>query len=519
MKSIYKLSLLACLGGLSLTTQAQTSYNAGLLMENQLNGTARFMGMGGAMSALGADLSTLATNPAGIGLYRSNDVAFSLGWFQPTAKAEFNGESTDTKHSKFSFDQIGFVYSSKVGNRTAIRFLNFGFNYRKVKNFNSDFDMIGPMPSGDSYSHNIRANLQAAGNTPEDFDNVLNSNNPLADTNYSWLSILAGETGYVSPGLDNKDFDTWGADYIGFHSENRGGINAYDFNLALNIKDRVYLGVTLGVYDLDFDRYSYYYERLFSDKLPDESPLMTLENQYSLEGSGFDIKLGLIFRPMEYSPLRIGLAVHTPIWYNLSQCYAAAMGMQDYQGQDWNSSTGFTDWYDYSLRAPWKFNLSAAYTFGQNVALDAEYEYADYSKAKFTDPNGYDLDYSNQLVSEDLKGVHSFRIGVEGRIFDDISLRAGYGYTSALYKELAYKYDAPTAIETDIDYMNNYDAHSLSLGLGLRFGGFYADMAYVYTHQKADFYPYSNMIFEQADPLTKVTHADNRAVFTLGYRF
>ena len=125
MKSIYKLSLLACLGGLSLTTQAQTSYNAGLLMENQLNGTARFMGMGGAMSALGADLSTLATNPAGIGLYRSNDVAFSLGWFQPTAKAEFNGESTDTKHSKFSFDQIGFVYSSKVGNRTAIRFLNF----------------------------------------------------------------------------------------------------------------------------------------------------------------------------------------------------------------------------------------------------------------------------------------------------------------------------------------------------------------------------------------------------------
>ena len=238
MKSIYKLSLLACLGGLSLTTQAQTSYNAGLLMENQLNGTARFMGMGGAMSALGADLSTLATNPAGIGLYRSNDVAFSLGWFQPTAKAEFNGESTDTKHSKFSFDQIGFVYSSKVGNRTAIRFLNFGFNYRKVKNFNSDFDMIGPMPSGNSYSHNIRANLQAAGNTPEDFDNVLNSNNPLANTNYSWLSILAGETGYVSPGQDNKDFDTWGADYIGFHSENRGGINAvggFDRELELSL--------------------------------------------------------------------------------------------------------------------------------------------------------------------------------------------------------------------------------------------------------------------------------------------
>jgi len=35
--------------------------------------------MGGAMGALGGDISTMGTNPAGIGLYRSNDVMTSFG--------------------------------------------------------------------------------------------------------------------------------------------------------------------------------------------------------------------------------------------------------------------------------------------------------------------------------------------------------------------------------------------------------------------------------------------------------
>ncbi len=36
------------------------------------------MGMGGAFGALGGDLSTLSQNPAGIGVYRSNELGFTL---------------------------------------------------------------------------------------------------------------------------------------------------------------------------------------------------------------------------------------------------------------------------------------------------------------------------------------------------------------------------------------------------------------------------------------------------------
>ena len=37
-----------------------------------IGGTARFMGAGGAMGALGADFGTLSTNPAGLAMFRLN---------------------------------------------------------------------------------------------------------------------------------------------------------------------------------------------------------------------------------------------------------------------------------------------------------------------------------------------------------------------------------------------------------------------------------------------------------------
>ena len=41
---------------LPLCLSAQNMYNVSSILENDLNGTARYVGMGGSMSALGADL-------------------------------------------------------------------------------------------------------------------------------------------------------------------------------------------------------------------------------------------------------------------------------------------------------------------------------------------------------------------------------------------------------------------------------------------------------------------------------
>lgn len=53
-----------CSALLALPAMAQETYENSRLLGNDLNGTARYVGMGGAMEALGADLSTIRTNPA-----------------------------------------------------------------------------------------------------------------------------------------------------------------------------------------------------------------------------------------------------------------------------------------------------------------------------------------------------------------------------------------------------------------------------------------------------------------------
>ena len=80
----------------------------------------------------------------------------------------------------------------------------------------------------------------------------------------------------------------------------------------------------MGIYDLKYDRFTSYTEEL-NDDYGEDNGGYTLDNYYSLEGTGVDLKLGVIVRPLEESPFRIGLAVHTPTWYELSESYNATL--------------------------------------------------------------------------------------------------------------------------------------------------------------------------------------------------
>lgn len=141
MKKV-KMIILAALSVSALTgIQAQTLYDASRLLDNDLNGTARFVGMGGAMGALGGDISTMGTNPAGIGIYRSNDAMISFGFKSLNTESKLGSSTNETDKFRGSFDNLGFVFSNKIGNRTALKYVNFGFNYHKAKSFDKDMVM------------------------------------------------------------------------------------------------------------------------------------------------------------------------------------------------------------------------------------------------------------------------------------------------------------------------------------------------------------------------------------------
>ena len=72
-----KLFAIAAIVVATMPAAAQETYENAKIVQEDLNGTARYVAMGGAMEALGADISTIGTNPAGIGMFRHSNISLS----------------------------------------------------------------------------------------------------------------------------------------------------------------------------------------------------------------------------------------------------------------------------------------------------------------------------------------------------------------------------------------------------------------------------------------------------------
>lgn len=206
MKTKYILLTLCTLGAMQMS--AQTVYDGAALSQKDLNGTARFVGMGGAMGALGGDLTTMGVNPAGIGIYRSNDASLTMGYSITGAESNYGGFKQENNKYRFSFDNAGVVISTKIGNQTALRYMNFGFNYRKAKSFYKNMSMAGilgavQMDDG-SWQSMSQARMMAQqasngqawlfGATGEQFN--YGSNDIYTDADAGWLGAMGYQGAY-----------------------------------------------------------------------------------------------------------------------------------------------------------------------------------------------------------------------------------------------------------------------------------------------------------------------------------
>jgi long-subunit fatty acid transport protein len=363
--------------------------------------------------------------------------------------------------------------------------------------------------------------------------------NLLEHGNVGWLAALGWMGWLYNPVKDNPGYTGHLPRAYGkFYSKESGGIDEFDFNMAFNFSERVYLGFTLGLYDVNYKKYSIY----------DESyPMYGASWGYSLEswnrtvGSGFDLKLGAIVRPFEYSPLRIGVAIHTPTYYTLNHKTSAYLVYDNMEtdvienGKP-ETKSGEIDTYDelgdrdasfrYRLRMPWKYNFSLGYTIGANLALGAEYEYQDYSTMAFyyADRQGGSMQWETGTAKDMLKGVSTFRVGAEYKFVPELAFRAGYNLSAAAYKDIAFKELPENSVITDTDYANTKAISNYTLGLGYRGEKFYADIAYKYTTYREDFYAFydadvDNRHYENRLPKTQVKNSNHQILMTLGVRF
>jgi long-subunit fatty acid transport protein len=333
---------------------------------------------------------------------------------------------------------------------------------------------------------------------------------------------------------------------------NTGYIGEYDMNLSCNINNRVYLGLTVGIHDVHYKGLSEYTESLLKEgNMP--AGQVTVSDERTITGTGVDIKAGIIFRPIESSPFRIGLSIATPTFYKLkSQSSTRLLNNTEYHGPNPNYVAKSS--YEFKLYTPWKFGLSLGHTIDQFIALGAGLEYADYSSMdtrEITDEY-YDYYYDttttnsesdvemNRHTSETLKGVLQLKLGAEVKIDKNFAVRFGYNYASPMYKEDGSKdFDIDsygTNCASATDFTNWKATNRLTCGFGYRYNNFSVDLAYQYSVRKGNFYPFQSawgdyyydedgkgsIAVEQIDITPTSVSVENKrhqVLLTLGYTF
>ena len=541
---------------LGTAVSAQETYDNAQLATKDLNGTARYVGMGGAMEALGADLSTIGTNPAGIGMFRRSMVAGSFGFnSQQDAKSFGNANKTN-----MSFDQAGFVYSMRSGRHSM---LNFGFNYTKSKNFDQILTAAGRLNNASQNKLSAMKNANGPKNGGYPLDIVSNgkesylfgNNDRYSQVDYLYSNVLFNHYDANTPNDPNNAMlngngvivnQTTGlpvyynATGYDFGRSTTGYIGQYDFNVSGNSNDRFYWGFTVGIYDVHYNSSSLYSENLVDGNTAIGDVAMNDERK--ITGTGFDVKAGLIFRPAEESPFRIGLYVHTPTWYDLTTRNYTVLNNNTNEAYGSTERGKSSESYDFKFYTPWRFGVSLGHTVGNYLALGATYEYADYTTNDIRVNDGGEVDYwgnyyetssrdeaMKQNIKNSLKGVHTVKLGMEFKPEKNFAVRLGYNYQSAMYNKDGYKDGSlesyGTYYASTTDYTNWKDTHRFTAGVGYNYGKFSFDLAYQYSQTNGDFYPFMSYVddsepkFDNVCDAVKVSNKRNQFLFTVGYKF
>ncbi len=508
---------------------AQGELDALKYSQHDIRGTARYMSMGGAFGALGGDISTLSQNPAGIGVFRNSEVATTInlsGINTQTNTASF-GSLKDNKF-QFTFENIGYVATFLTNNSDFLNNINVGFAYNRLKSFNRKYK-AGYNDIRSSISDYIAAKTDGI---PVSDLEITNNYNPY--NTQPWLSVLGYESYLIGPAGGNNmyggvlDYANGGMGNADLFVTEKGRIDEYTFNVGGNILDVAYFGLGIGVMDLHYDINTSYKEYIDWTHVPNGSKGdFDLGTALSTNGTGFNFKLGTILRPTDY--WRVGLAFHTPTFYDMTYDYGAGV---DFYGIDYdnngnlvsgNASTP-TGRYNYSLRTPWRFMASTAFILGKKGIISFDYEYTGYQNMKLDD-DYFGYPDENQWIKEDMKAGHTFKVGGELRVTPQFSLRAGYANQLSPIK--ANVLDHPIEIASTEGVTTQYyldkGTQYYTLGVGYRFGQFYTDAAYVHRYNSSYMYAFSplfsgdtQIVFPERASLKTKT---NSFLFTLGYKF
>ncbi len=478
------------------------------------NGSARNMATGGVMGSLGGDITAAHVNPAGLGLFKTNEFVFTLGIGLNDNKFNYRGKDTSSTKNNFNYGTIGFVFGTPHDKNTSKwTSTAFSISVNQLANYNNRVQFKGfnnVSSFTEQYLEELvrdRADTNAALSNYI-FGSSLAFRTFLIDTSNDAAGVFNGYQSLVpiSTGTNQE-----------YSAVTRGGYHEIALGFAGNLEDKLYLGGSL-----DIPIVSYQRDLVYSETDPTSNPnnqfqSFTYKESFKSNGIGIGAKLGLIYKPQEF--WRLGFAIHTPQWLAFTDEIRSSItaNTESYAGSRQESSdnlnSGNAGERKYNIITPWRAIVSGSYVFRevddtkkQRAFISADIEYVNYRGARFSVADPKDnaakdyLKIVNEEVKDYYKGNLNFRLGGELK-FNIWMFRLGGAFYGSPYKDSELK-------------ANRFLATG---GVGYRNHGIFIDLTYAHTFNKDVVFPYR--LNDKPNTFAEQTVSRGNVVMTFGFKF
>lgn len=468
-----------------------------------LGSSARMQAIGGASVALGGDISSAVSNPAGLGF-------FNKGVFTFSPSLDFSTTTTD-----FSISE-GQLISRDESFRNNFHIANVGavINWNKGR-FTEDKFKGGSLAISISRNRNFHLDRRYQGRNTEnsvidyyasDFGGGLGE---LAFDQYLVDEVLVdfnGETvatGYQPYYQGDGGRSPWQSETI----KERGAGYATTVAWGGNYDDWLYFGGGIGFQTANYERTTDLQEDDYL-QTPNGTPDVFLNsvNQYSrlsFRGAGVDFNAGVTVRPFPF--LTLGASYVSPTFYTVNTELITDLTV------DWQEGTfregvdvgglytvGLSEPTEYTLRTAAKWRAGAALFLGKRGFVTGDIEFIDHTQSTINS-NDFFATEDNLAIDTYYRPAFNVKIGGEYRIAQ-LHLRGGYAMNPSPYKN------------SDLG-----EVKRLTFGIGYRTLDYFLDLAVVNTQSAISYAPYFTA--DGFQPLADTDLSNTSVTATLGFNF
>jgi hypothetical protein len=500
---------LATIGFESFAQDGHGYYNDALRFSRlTFGGSARFQSIGGATTALGADIGTLSSNPAGLGMYNRSDMNMSAAIGTANTNSNYLGNNQKDHRTFFNLPSMGMVFGGpKDDSVKAWKGGTFGIGLTNLNSFQNQFTY-----NGDNTKNNLTDYFveQTNGAKQDSLDRL--HKDDLQDVkSLAYYTYLVNPANYSPNNRQYRSFIQGDTVHQQETVVTKGKQMQWDIAYGGNINNKLYLGFSVGIISLKYSATKTFFE---SVQPGDTLNNYTFGTNRTLKGTGYNLRLGMIYKVTDW--IRLGGTIQTPTYYSIRETISYTVDANFLDLSNKPSSTGSPDPHETGKTVPkiTKYNLTSPMRISGGIAIfarkkgfvSADITYLNYGASNFTENSVYatkdnsTFTADNQSIKKLYHSAFNINTGAEYRK-DIYRLRAGLAWYGNPYRN------------SDV----NQAIKNFTLGVGFRFESHYFDIAYIHSSYKTTYQPY--VLKDGSSPSVLIRNNNGRVLATFGILF